>query len=96
MALTACVEPLLHAQAQAWHEAWWDAGGPLTQAGSSHMGEVVAVEAFFQLEQQLQFTEGAAQVSNCTHRACLLARRGILAFLECQLWPGHQLLLSGI
>ena len=48
---------------RAWHEAWWEAGGPLTQAGSGHMGEVVAVEAFFQLEQQLQFTEGLPQVA---------------------------------
>ncbi|GAB4820709.1 hypothetical protein N2152v2_007755 [Parachlorella kessleri] len=48
-------------QARAWHEAWWEAGGPLTQAGSGHMGEVVTVEAFFQLEQQLLFTEGLPQ-----------------------------------
>lgn len=42
------------AQARAWHQAWLAVGGALNQSGSPSMGEVLAVEEFFELEQRLQ------------------------------------------
>lgn len=46
--------PRRPSQARAWHEAWWEAGGVLHQPGTPHMGEVVTVEEYFELEQQLE------------------------------------------